>query len=828
MKIDATVQKLYGCALAALILTSSISCMEPQDQELELKPLLCLIEERGHMPFDYDMEQAVRDSSERIHDSYNFSINRTDISTEELFDFINKGCNLLDPHCAAVITIAGSPVVLAIDEWTKELSIPHLILSLDPAPCRVTSSNSLHLAPAGPIKGNVIDILIQKVLQWKELVFIYDDYLDMVQLAHLQSVLSQAVVSSGMFKLPSDLNDQFVEELINATRLTKHVFLAVHSQSLDAVMETAFTNNLFAKQYSWIVTSNTSCLEALNRSILRKSKVLFLRQTPFIIPKGQSYSIQVVTDYSYIQERADLLSAGIEALLRGLEEARLGSFIHTSKSICDRRLTDLRKKAISAARRKEVLTDSGLVAFDKDGKVSTYGYEFCSSDDTATDGHVGVGWWSPYNGLTSQDSVFNNAFKNFGGRKLLIGTVEAAPFVMKRQSETKLTYEGFCIDILQELASRLNFTYEIIEDKRFGSPDLNGSWSGVVGMVMRGEVAFGIGALSISTEREKVIDFSIPFAEDGVGILTKKNKLDSSAMFRLFTPLQPVVWGFLAMLVICVSFILYIINRKSPFQSEERLSFFSCFWAILGPILNQGSEFQPKSGSGKLVLGSWWVFTIVFVSTYTANMAAVLTVTIYDKPINSLAELAGQSEVRPVVRSGSHVNSLFKEATNNVYKRIWNLMETMPNITSGDEALALVRTQNFAYMSDRSQLEYIQQNNCESYMLADEIFNTGGMGIIVPKNAAFLNAMDLIIMKLQESGIIDGWRRQWWKGQTSVCNSNDRESTADQLDLNYLAGCFFVFLGATALSIILVFIERLFVTEGWKRLRRQTFLSNIG
>lgn len=95
------------------------------------------------------------------------------------------GCNLLDPYCIAVITIASSEVILAIDEWTKELSIPHLILSLDLDPCRVTSANSLHLAPAGPIKGNVIDILIQKVLQWKELVFIYDDYLGQCCLVYI-------------------------------------------------------------------------------------------------------------------------------------------------------------------------------------------------------------------------------------------------------------------------------------------------------------------------------------------------------------------------------------------------------------------------------------------------------------------------------------------------------------------------------------------------------------------------------------------------------------------------------------------------------------------
>ncbi|CAG5132017.1 unnamed protein product, partial [Candidula unifasciata] len=91
--------------------------------------------------------------------------------------FYPLGCHLLDPYCAAVIIIASNPIVLVIDDWTEELSLPHLILSMDISPCHVTSSNSLHLAPVGPIKGDVIDVLIQTVLQWKELVLIYDDYL---------------------------------------------------------------------------------------------------------------------------------------------------------------------------------------------------------------------------------------------------------------------------------------------------------------------------------------------------------------------------------------------------------------------------------------------------------------------------------------------------------------------------------------------------------------------------------------------------------------------------------------------------------------------------
>ena len=43
-------------------------------------------------------------------------------------------------------------------------------------------------------------------------------------------------------------------------------------------------------------------------------------------------------------------------------------------------------------------------------------------------------------------------------------------------------FEGFCIDILKEVAQRMNFKYEIYKapDNRYGSELPNGSWDGLV------------------------------------------------------------------------------------------------------------------------------------------------------------------------------------------------------------------------------------------------------------------------------------------------------------------------------------------------------------
>lgn len=44
-------------------------------------------------------------------------------------------------------------------------------------------------------------------------------------------------------------------------------------------------------------------------------------------------------------------------------------------------------------------------------------------------------------------------------------------------------YEGFCVDMLRELAGILKFSFKIklVDDGLYGAPEPNGSWTGMVG-----------------------------------------------------------------------------------------------------------------------------------------------------------------------------------------------------------------------------------------------------------------------------------------------------------------------------------------------------------
>nr|KAG5713493.1 hypothetical protein BaRGS_025041 [Batillaria attramentaria] len=351
---------------------------------------------------------------------------------------------------------------------------------------------------------------------------------------------------------------------------------------------------------------------------------------------------------------------------------------------------------------------------------------------------------------------------------------QAKPFVQKKVVDNKTTFEGFCIDILEELAQKLKFRYEFVEpeDKEWGAPADNGSgWTGVVGMVLRKEVDMGVGPVTITSIREAVIDFTKPFMEDGIGILTKRPNSDSKNMFKMFTPLTPQVWGAVAGAVVLVSVCLYV-----------------------------------RMKCKKCLVGFWWLFTILMTSTYTANLAAFLTVTIQDTPINSLNELATSSDLKPLVKTGSNIHTLFMEAEDGVYQDIWNKMGGMPKVTSNNESLSHVLTGSYAYMTDASQLEYIMLKDCTTYSLAKELFNTGGFGFVLQEDAPYMEVINYNIMKMHEAGLVDKWRQRWWSSP-DPCTNTDRTSAAKKLDWPSLSGLFYIFLGTASVSILFRFLE---------------------
>ena len=75
---------------------------------------------------------------------------------------------------------------------------------------------------------------------------------------------------------------------------------------------------------------------------------------------------------------------------------------------------------------------------------------------------------------------------------------------------------------------------------------------------------------------------------------------------------------------------------------------------------SQGGGEAPRNLSGRLVAATWWLFSFIIIASYTANLAAFLTVSRLETPVESLEDLAKQYKIQYSTLNGSDAMIYFE------------------------------------------------------------------------------------------------------------------------------------------------------------------------
>ncbi|KAG0411256.1 hypothetical protein HPB47_011608 [Ixodes persulcatus] len=238
------------------------------------------------------------------------------------------------------------------------------------------------------------------------------------------------------------------------------------------------------------------------------------------------------------------------------------------------------------------------------------------------------------------------------------------PYVMMKDNKN-LTgndrFDGFCIDLLRTIADLLGFNYELylVPDKKFGVENTStGEWNGMVREIIDKNADLAVAPMTINYARESVIDFTKPFMNLGIGILFMLPSGMPVKLFSFMSPLDVDIWLYVLAAYILVSFTMFIVARFSPYEwrnphpcvretgvMENQFSLGNSFWFTIVTLMHQGCDLNPKAMSTRIVGTIWWFFTLILISSYTANLAAFLTVERMITPIESVEDLAEQSKI---------------------------------------------------------------------------------------------------------------------------------------------------------------------------------------
>ncbi|XP_029168396.1 glutamate receptor ionotropic, kainate 2-like isoform X1 [Nylanderia fulva] len=442
---------------------------------------------------------------------------------------------------------------------------------------------------------------------------------------------------------------------------------------------------------------------------------------------------------------------------------------------------------------------------------------------------VKVGEWKSGSGInvTDLDAFYETTATNI---TLVVMTREERPYVMVKEDKNltgNARFEGFCIDLLKWIAGQVGFQYAIkmVPDHMYGVYDPETKeWNGIVRELMEKRADLAVASMTINYARESVIDFTKPFMNLGIGILFKVPSSQPTRLFSFMNPLAVEIWLYVLAAYMLVSFTLFVMARFSPYEwnnphpclaesdvVENQFSVSNSFWFITGTFLRQGSGLNPKATSTRIVGGIWWFFTLIIISSYTANLAAFLTVERMITPIENAADLAEQTDISYGTLEGGSTKTFFRDSKIGIYQKMWRFMESKsPSVfvQSYEEGIKRVLEGDYAFLMESTMLDYAVHRDCNLTQIGG-LLDSKGYGIATPKGSPWRDKISLAILELQEKGVIQILYDKWWKNTGDVCNRDDKnkESKANALGVENIGGVFVVLLCGLALAILVAILE---------------------
>jgi hypothetical protein len=118
---------------------------------------------------------------------------------------------------------------------------------------------------------------------------------------------------------------------------------------------------------------------------------------------------------------------------------------------------------------------------------------------------------------------------------------------------------------------------------------------------------------------------------------------------------------------------------------------------------------------GRIVVGSFWFCILVWVSTYTANLAAFLTSSKNSVKISTLEDVL-EGEYHMYIMRDTALYDFIKVSDYRTYRLLWERMSTEKTfVDSGSEALQFVRTKTRSVYMEESPFaeDIVNQQPCD-------------------------------------------------------------------------------------------------------------------
>ncbi|XP_018345205.1 PREDICTED: glutamate receptor ionotropic, kainate 2-like [Trachymyrmex septentrionalis] len=478
---------------------------------------------------------------------------------------------------------------------------------------------------------------------------------------------------------------------------------------------------------------------------------------------------------------------------------------------------------------------TGIMNIDEYGRRQHFNVKILNFQQS---GVIQTGYWD-FNGIhTTQIKEEKDIYlERFMEEKIFkISVYVYPPYVMESyEFHFKIIlriYQGFCIDLIKHIAKILKFKGVVFQRVTDGYGSYNPqtkTWNGLIRSILDHEADLAISDLTITSSRQSVVDFSLPFMSSGHSILFRKPEKKAPPFFPFLLPLSTEVWLYMAIAYLIVSIMLFVqarmapnewnnphhLSNADPEELKNNFNFKNSFFLTIGSFMQQDSNILPKASSLRMLASMWCFFILIIYSLYTANLAAFLTMNKMDIPIKGIEDLPKQTKIKYGAIKGSYTATFFKNSNYSTYRKIWAAMiNSKPSVFTSNYKEGIDRVLNsnrqYAFLMESAAIEYNIERKCDLIKIGDDVVGNSGYGIAMPRNSPYRTHINRAILMLKEQGILEELKTKWWKNKEGdLCEKDEMEkdSRIYELGMASLGGLFFILICGCSASFFIAICE---------------------
>ncbi|XP_060066493.1 LOW QUALITY PROTEIN: ionotropic receptor 25a-like [Ylistrum balloti] len=778
-------------------------------------------------------------------------------------DTLDRVCTEMSGGGMAMLDATAPAVGPLIRSFARTLGMAYFTLVDQSTLLPVDFHPELHLPVEPP--GSAMFHIIPDIVQHENLTkvaILYDESFD---LHVIPKRILTGVPTQHLYQEISPDEEALASQLKRLKDLEIKVFFVLsNSTTITSLLGTVHSLNMFEEKYNWFVLSkgsNLNCHKCKTGSVIRiNGKHRFEKLDDYI----QAISNILPNNYPYYAvdiQLDDIFYYDFHVMLgEVLKKTQPTEIVSVPKDNCYdiANATDVlyrQSKQIIAAFKD--MTREGLygdIAFSKGSlrQKLVLNLQRQTFRNGLNQGNTPLGNWTEANGL-----VLNVKSLIESQTKMTLSVVIAGkypPFVYEsNNNETK--YTGYCLDLLNRIAKIVGFDYHIYEapDGLIGAMADDGTWNGVINELIQKKADIAVGPISVMAERENVVDFTVPYYDlVGLTILMKKPKFEYF-LFKFLIVLHPKVWLCIIAAYFLFSVLLCAFDKLSPFSYQNNLKLWKGHgpepriftlkegvWFCMMSLTPQGGGEAPRALSGRLIAATWWLFGFIIIATYTANLAAHLTVSRMETLIKSLDDLSAQYKVKYGPRNGSAAMVYFKRMAeieerfysiwkqmslndsldaveraklavwdypvSNKYTKLWETMKGHGFSDTLEGSIDQVMTGEYAYIGDAAENKYQTLTNCEVEAVGEE-FSRKPFAFAVQDGSPLRSEISNAILQLLNERFLEMLKARWWTDNPEKIECPNIEDESEGISIKNIGGVFLVIAVGTGLALICLAFE---------------------